>query len=34
VAPQAAQDLRFIERAVSDRRGAPVKAVAYCFCGF
>jgi protease-4 len=32
-APQAARDLRFIEQAVSDRRGAPVKSVAYCFCG-
>ncbi len=33
-APQAARDLRFIEQAITDRRGAPVKAVAYCFCGF
>lgn len=32
-APQAARDLRFIEQAVTDRRGSPVKAVAYCFCG-
>ncbi len=32
-APQAARDLRFIEQAVTDRRGAPVKSVAYCFCG-
>ncbi|TBR14723.1 MAG: signal peptide peptidase SppA [Lysobacter sp.] len=32
-APQAARDLAFLERAATDRRGAPVKAVAYCFCG-
>lgn len=32
-APQAARDLRFIEQAVVDRRGGPVKSVAYCFCG-
>ncbi|HEY4582135.1 MAG TPA: signal peptide peptidase SppA [Lysobacter sp.] len=32
-APQAARDLRFLEAAATDRRGAPVKAVAYCFCG-
>ena len=33
LAPQAARDLRFLEAAATDRRGAPVKAVAYCFCG-
>lgn len=33
LAPQAARDLRFLEAAANDRRGAPVKAVAYCFCG-
>jgi protease-4 len=32
-APQAARDLRFLEASANDRRGAPVKAVAYCFCG-
>ena len=32
-APQAARDLRFLEASVAERRGAPVKAVAYCFCG-
>ncbi len=25
--------LRFVEDAVKDRNGAPVKALAYCFCG-
>jgi protease-4 len=33
MAPQAARDLRFLEKVATDRRGAPVKAVAYCFCG-
>jgi protease-4 len=33
VAPQAARDLRFVEQAITDRRGGPVKSVAYCFCG-
>ena len=32
-APQAARDLRFLEASAAERRGAPVKAVAYCFCG-
>jgi protease-4 len=32
-APQAARDLQFLEASANDRRGAPVKAVAYCFCG-
>lgn len=31
--PQAARDLRFVEQAITDRRGGPVKSVAYCFCG-
>jgi protease-4 len=33
VAPQAARDLRFVEQAITDRRGGPVKSIAYCFCG-
>ncbi|GAB6196807.1 signal peptide peptidase SppA [Lysobacter xanthus] len=33
VAPQAARDLRFLEASANDRRGTPVKTVAYCFCG-
>ncbi|GAB2503803.1 signal peptide peptidase SppA [Lysobacter humi (ex Lee et al. 2017)] len=33
VAPQAARDAAFLERVVRERRGAPVKAIAYCFCG-
>jgi len=32
-APQAARDLQFLEASASDRRGAPVKAIGYCFCG-
>ena len=32
-APQAARDLRFLEASAAERRGSPVKAVAYCFCG-
>ena len=24
----------FVEEAVNDRQGAPVKTLAYCFCGF
>ncbi len=32
--PQMDQQLRFIEEAAHDRNGAPVKSVAYCFCGF
>lgn len=31
--PQAAQDLRFFESAITPTRGVPVKALAYCFCG-
>jgi protease-4 len=31
--PQAAQDLRFLESAVTPTRGVPVKSLAYCFCG-
>ncbi|HEY0503573.1 MAG TPA: signal peptide peptidase SppA [Lysobacter sp.] len=33
VMPQAAQDLRFLESAVTPTRGVPVKSLAYCFCG-
>ncbi|HVR81971.1 MAG TPA: signal peptide peptidase SppA [Luteimonas sp.] len=32
--PQADQDLRFLDSALKPGRGAPVKALAYCFCGF
>jgi protease-4 len=32
--PQAAADLRFLEGAIAPTRGVPVKALAYCFCGF
>ena len=32
--PQTAQDLRFLEGAITPTRGVPVKALAYCFCGF
>ena len=32
--PQAATDLRFLDAALKPGRGAPVKALAYCFCGF
>jgi len=32
--PQAAADLRFLDAAVQPTRGVPVKALAYCFCGF
>ena len=31
--PDAEAQLRFVENAVKDRNGAPVKALAYCFCG-
>ena len=31
--PQATEDLRFLEAALKPGRGAPVKALAYCFCG-
>ncbi|MFK3647988.1 signal peptide peptidase SppA [Lysobacter enzymogenes] len=30
--PQAAADLRFVENATAPTNGAPVKALAYCFC--
>ncbi|WMT04964.1 signal peptide peptidase SppA [Lysobacter yananisis] len=30
--PQAAADLRFVENATKSGNGAPVKALAYCFC--
>ncbi len=32
--PQTAAQLRFLDQAAQDRNGTPVKAVAYCFCGF
>ena len=31
--PETEAQLRFVENAVKDRNGAPVKALAYCFCG-
>lgn len=31
--PEMDAQLRFVEHAVKDRNGAPVKALAYCFCG-
>jgi len=31
--PEMDAQLRFVEDAVKDRNGAPVKALAYCFCG-
>jgi len=31
--PEMDTQLRFVEDAVKDRNGAPVKALAYCFCG-
>ncbi len=31
--PETAAQLQFVERAVKDRKGPPVKALAYCFCG-
>ena len=33
-APQMERDLRMLEAAMNDRRGGPVKSLAYCFCGF
>jgi len=32
--PEANTQLRFVEEALQDRRSTPVKALAYCFCGF
>ncbi|MEO6263785.1 MAG: signal peptide peptidase SppA, partial [Luteimonas sp.] len=32
--PQTRDDLRFLDSALKPGRGAPVKALAYCFCGF
>ncbi|MBU8976935.1 MULTISPECIES: signal peptide peptidase SppA [unclassified Lysobacter] len=32
--PQTAQDLQFLQGAITPTRGVPVKALAYCFCGF
>lgn len=31
--PEAEAQLRFVENALKDRNGTPVKALAYCFCG-
>ncbi|KAF1687138.1 signal peptide peptidase SppA [Pseudoxanthomonas broegbernensis] len=31
--PETEAQLRFVERALKDRDGAPVKSLAYCFCG-
>ncbi len=31
--PEMDAQLRFVENAVKDRNGAPVKTLAYCFCG-
>jgi hypothetical protein len=31
--PQARRDLQFLDAAIA-RPGQPVKALAYCFCGF
>ncbi len=31
--PETEAQLRFVERALADRKGAPVKSLAYCFCG-
>ncbi|RRN55618.1 signal peptide peptidase SppA [Pseudoxanthomonas sp. SGNA-20] len=31
--PEAEAQLRFVEEAMRDRDGAPVKSLAYCFCG-
>jgi protease-4 len=31
--PRQAQDLRFLQDALQAKGGAPVKALAYCFCG-
>ncbi|MBN6151271.1 signal peptide peptidase SppA [Xanthomonas sp. AmX2] len=32
--PELDTQLRFVQDATQDRNGAPVKALAYCFCGF
>ncbi len=32
--PQTRDDFRFLDSALQPRRGSPVKALAYCFCGF
>lgn len=32
--PEMDTQLRFVEDAVKDRNGAPVRTLAYCFCGF
>jgi protease IV len=32
--PEMEAQLRFIDEAANDRNGAPVKALAYCFCGY
>ncbi|WP_037073164.1 signal peptide peptidase SppA [Pseudoxanthomonas suwonensis] len=32
--PETEAQLRFVENALRDRNGAPVKSLAYCFCGW
>ena len=32
--PEAEAQLRFVENALKDRNGTPVKSLAYCFCGW
>ena len=32
--PETEAQLRFVENAIKDRGGAPVKSLAYCFCGW
>jgi protease-4 len=32
--PEMEAQLRFIDEAINDRSGAPVKTLAYCFCGY
>jgi protease-4 len=32
--PEMDTQLRFVEDAIKDRNGAPVRTLAYCFCGF
>jgi protease-4 len=32
--PHTARDLKFLQSALETTPGRPVKALAYCFCGF
>ncbi|GGD48842.1 signal peptide peptidase SppA [Pseudoxanthomonas indica] len=32
--PEGETQLRFVEEAIQSRQGSPVKALAYCFCGY